>query len=279
MGAGSYKLLAVDVDGTLVRRDGSIHPEDEAAIGRLAAAGVPVTIVTGRLYSGTQHVARSLRLRGPIACVDGSQIVDLYDDTPLFYRSIAGDDAALLRDVLARHGATTFVFFEDTIVHDPGGEPYLPYVRTWSSRVNVVGRVADHPSWAHERGVVAVVALGEEAEIHAAVGEIEARLRHAAYVVSFPVARVERWALMVRAAGPTKGTAVEWLARHHGCTTAEVVVVGDWINDVPMFRVAGRSFAMGQAPPAVKAHATDELAADVSEGGGIAEAIRRAFGI
>ena len=84
---------------------------------------------------------------------------------------------------------------------------------------------------------------------------------------------------MVRAAGPTKGTAVEWLARHHGCAAAEVVVVGDWINDVPMFRVAGRSFVMGQAPAAVKAHATDELEADVSEGGGIAEAIRRAWGL
>jgi Cof subfamily protein (haloacid dehalogenase superfamily) len=274
-----YKLLALDVDGTLVRRDGSIHPEDEAAVGRLVASGVPVTIVTGRLYSGTQHVARALRLRGPIACVDGSQIVDLHDDAPLFYRSIAGDDAAMLRDVLARHGATTFLFVEDTIVHDPGGEPYAGYVRTWSSRVDVVDRVADHPSWAHARGVVAVVAIGAQAEILAAAGEIEARLHHAATVVAFPVQRVERYALIVRAAGATKGTAVEWLARHHGCSAAEVVAVGDWINDVPMFRVAGRSFVMGQAPPSVKAHATDELEADVSEGGGIAEAIRRAWGL
>ena len=69
-----YKLLALDVDGTLVRRDGSIHPEDGAAVGRLAASGVPVTIVTGRMYSGTQHVARSLRLGGPIACVGDPRV-------------------------------------------------------------------------------------------------------------------------------------------------------------------------------------------------------------
>src|SRR5580692_4726487 len=160
-----YKLLALDVDGTLVRRDGSVHPEDEAAIGRLIASGVPVTIVTGRLYSGTQHVARAVGLSGPIACVDGSQIVDLHDDAPLFYRSIAGDDACALRDVLHRHRATSFLFVDDTIVHDAGGEPYVGYVRTWSSRVDVVDRVADHPCWSHERGVVAVVALGAEAEI------------------------------------------------------------------------------------------------------------------
>src|SRR5260370_900343 len=54
-------------------------------------------------------------------------------------------------------------------------------------------------------------------------------------------------ALMVRTAGPTKGTALAELCRHVGCSLAEAVAVGDWINDVPMFEVAGRSFAMAGA--------------------------------
>ena len=100
-----------------------------------------------------------------------------------------------------------------------------------------------------------------------------------ARVATFPVPRIGMFAMVIRAAGPTKGTAVEWLAKHHGCTAAEVVVVGDWVNDVPMFRVAGRSFVMGQAPAQVKAAATDELVADCIAGGGIAEAVRRAWGL
>ena len=56
-------------------------------------------------------------------------------------------------------------------------------------------------------------------------------------------------------------------------------MVGDWLNDVPMFAVAGRSFVMGQAPRAVKATATDELLADCWTGGGVAEAVRRAWGM
>jgi hypothetical protein len=52
--------------------------------------------------------------------------------------------------------------------------------------------------------------------------------------------------------------------------------VGDWLNDLPMFQVAGRSFAMGQAPDAVKSAATDVLDATATTGGGIAEAARRA---
>jgi hypothetical protein len=274
-----YKLLALDVDGTLLRRDGTIHADDRAAIGRLHASGVPVTIATGRLYSGTHHVAREVGIKGPIACVDGSQIVDLGDDTPLYYRAITGDDAAVLRDVLVSNRAASFVFSQDTIVHDADGEPYVGYVRTWSPRVDVVERVTDHHCWTHEHGIVALVALGRADDIRAAVREIEARIPHAAHVITFPVMRVEMFAMVVRANGPTKGTAVEWLARHYGCEVDDVVVVGDWINDVPMFEVAGRSFAMGQAPSHVKETATDELEADCYAGGGIAEAIARAWGI
>ncbi len=275
----TYKLLALDVDGTLLRRDGTVHPDDHAAIGRVSASGVPVTIITGRLYSGTHEVARRVGLRGPIACVDGSQIVDLEGDTALYHAAIAGGDAALLREVLERHGPASFLFAHDTIVHDPDGAPFAGYVRTWSPRVDVVPRVADHPYWEHERGLMAVVAVAPEAGIRAVAAELEERLHHAARVISFPVHRIGMFAMVIRAAGPTKGTAVEWLARHHGITPAEVVVVGDWLNDVPMFQVAGRSFVMGQAPPAVKATATDQLAANCWNGGGVAEAVRRAFGL
>ena len=55
--------------------------------------------------------------------------------------------------------------------------------------------------------------------------------------------------------------------------------VGDWINDIPMFEVAGRSFAMGQAPDEVKSRATDVLTETSETGGGVASAIDQAFGI
>ncbi len=278
----SYKLLALDVDGTLLRRDGTVSPDDLAAIRRLRASGIPVTIATGRMYSGTSAIARSVGILGPIACVDGSHIVDLTGDVALLRATICGPNAALLRDVMARHVAASFLFAQDTIVHDPEGEPFAPYVRTWSPRIEVVPRVTEHPFWQHPEGLMAVVALGAETRILAAVEELEACLGHAANVVSFPVHRVGgggMFAMMVRAAGTTKGTAIEWLAKHHGCTPGEVVVVGDWLNDVPMFGVAGRSFVMGQAPPEVKARATDELASSCYAGGGVAEAVRRTWGL
>jgi hydroxymethylpyrimidine pyrophosphatase-like HAD family hydrolase len=84
--------------------------------------------------------------------------------------------------------------------------------------------------------------------------------------------------VLVRAAGPNKGSALVELCAQAGCSVDEAVAVGDWVNDVPMFEVAGRSFAMGSAPEAVRGKATDVLERPTGGGGGIAEAIRRAWG-
>jgi hydroxymethylpyrimidine pyrophosphatase-like HAD family hydrolase len=93
-------------------------------------------------------------------------------------------------------------------------------------------------------------------------------------VVTFPMTE-GNWGLIVRAATTSKATALQWIATQHGCAMEEVVTIGDWINDIPMFRAAGRSFAMGQAPDHVKDAATDVLVADSRTGGGIAEAAER----
>ena len=99
------------------------------------------------------------------------------------------------------------------------------------------------------------------------------------FSVSFAVAWCPgKYALLVRAAGPTKGTALRQLCERQSITTADAGGVGDWVNDIPMFEVAGRSFVMGGAPDAVASKASDTLVRQTGEGGGIAEAIRRAWG-
>jgi Cof subfamily protein (haloacid dehalogenase superfamily) len=274
----TYKLLAVDLDGTLVRRDGVIHELDRAAIARLRRAGVPVTIATGRLYSGTRDVARTAAITGPIACVDGSHIVDSRDHTSLCSSVIAGDSALAVRRIIERHGAPSFLFAQDSIVHDELGQPFASYVSGWSPQISRVDKVTTHPYWEHEQGVHAVVCVGTREQIEGSRAELEESLPRAALILSFALERGGLYGMVVRAAGSTKGTAVAWIAAHYGCTPSEVVAVGDWLNDVPMFKVCGRSFAMAQAPKAVKEAATDQLKAHTNEGGGIAEAVARAWG-
>jgi len=268
-----YRLLALDLDGTLLRRDHSVDARDVAAIRELQAAGVTVTIVTGRLQSGATAAARACAIEGAIACVEGSHLVELATNKTLLHHAVSAELVALLRQTFAREGLASFVFDAAGIHHDHAGAPYAGYVSTWSPNLRVV---EDAVAW--QTSPLAAVAIGDEHAATAAHAALQGH-RDQLFSVSFPVSQCPgKYAVLVRAAGPTKGTALAELCRSAGCTLAEAVAVGDWVNDVPMFEVAGRSFAMGSSPDAVRAAATDTLAQTAGDGGGIAEAIRRAWG-
>jgi len=274
------KLIAVDLDGTLLDHNGVPHEEDVRALRALQQAGGEVSILTGRLYSGTRSSAEVLGLTGPVGCVDGSHLVDASTHKTVFHRGIKGPHALTLRDGLAKHGPATFLFAKDAVVHDDAGLPFLGYVSTWSTDVRRAARVVEHVLWEEIDGITAVVAVGTATQISATVEDIQAKLDGIAQAIMFPIRRIPgTWGLVARASGGTKGTALEWLAQHHGFSVKEAVCVGDWLNDVPMFAAAGRSFAMGQAPDEVKRAATDVLPETSETGGGIARVVREVFGV
>lgn len=265
-----YRLLALDLDGTLLRRDHTVDPRDVGAIAELQRAGVTVTIVTGRLQSGATDAARTCAIDGAIACMEGSHLVELATNTTLAHHAMEPDLVALLRTTFS--GLAGFVFDAAGIHHDHAGVPFASYVRTWSPNLRIV---EEELAW--QTSPLGAVAIGAPAAIAAAHDKLRGEPR--LFSVSFPV-----WqhpgndAILVRAAGPTKGTALAELCRTAGCTLADAVAVGDWVNDIPMFEVAGRSFAMGNAPDHVRIKATDSLDSIMGTGGGIAEAIKRAWG-
>lgn len=280
---GPYKLLAIDLDGTLLDHAGEANDEDVSAIKKLKARGIKVTILTGRLFSGTRPSAELLGIDGPVGCADGSHVVQVKGNKTLLHHGIRGRAADRLRESLDRNDLVAFLLAEDAIVHDERGADYLPYVRTWSTDLRYAHRVTEHALWDSKDGMTAVVALGREASIGRTVADIQRDETEAMQVAMFPFRRDpdksrEHWGMVARAAGGTKGTALAWMAAHYGISVAETVCVGDWLNDLPMLSTAGRSFAMGQSPDEVKKAATDVLQRSIATGGGIAEAIDRAFG-
>ncbi|HET7499394.1 MAG TPA: HAD-IIB family hydrolase [Kofleriaceae bacterium] len=268
----TYRLLALDLDGTLLRADQRVDDRDVAAIAELQAAGVTVTIVTGRLHSGATGAARACAIEGAIACVEGSHLVEVGTGRTLFHHGMPEEVAARVRHAFLEHGLTSFVFDAHGIHHDHAGAPYAHYIRTWSPNVRIVEEDA---AW--QTVPLGAVAIGDEP----AIARAHEVLCHDDQLFSVSFA-VSAWpgksALLVRMAGATKGTALAELCRRAGVSLSEAVAVGDWVNDVQMFEVAGRSFAMGSAPDAVRSKATDVLACMAGSGGGIAEAIRRSWG-
>jgi Cof subfamily protein (haloacid dehalogenase superfamily) len=271
----SSPLLAVDLDGTLVSYGGHVHAADREAIAAIARKGIETTIITGRLFSGTREIAVQIGTLGAIGCVDGCHLVDVSTQEEFHHSGIAGDAANRLRQVIACLKPMTFVFARDEILYDELGSSRLHYLRTWSKNNVLVASITEDPRWSDPRGITGLVSVGTEELIVGLKKEIDRLLSGSACTSVFPLGTTGSWGAVVRASGYSKGTALTWLAHHYGRSPKDVIAVGDWYNDVSMFEVAGRSFAMAQAPECVKQAASDCLVSDAESGGGIAEAVRR----
>jgi hydroxymethylpyrimidine pyrophosphatase-like HAD family hydrolase len=234
------------------------------------------------MFSGTQPLALELGLDAPLACVDGSHMAASVSGKDLSCAALAIEELRILFEVLAEHEATPFAFSSQSMFHDDDGDRYLDYARNWSRRTELVKGLLGRPDWGAQQEIPAVLALAGEERIRMAEEALRARAPDGLQSVTFEsLSMVDEhgrrpWALLVRAAGFDKGTAIAWLARHYGVELDEVVTLGDWINDIPMLERAGMSFAMAQAPEEVRASADYVLDADDERGGAIHEAAERA---
>ncbi|MEZ4323037.1 MAG: HAD hydrolase family protein [Myxococcota bacterium] len=273
-----FRMLVVDLDGTALKWGNTLAPEDVEAARALGEAGVHVTIATGRLYGGTKWVAGALGVRGSVAVMNGSERIDVGDDTKLFVDALTPEQRAATRDVLVEHGLSAFLFRSSGIHHDHADARHTPYLGIWTPTLVGHERLVEDPVWLESNDALAIGAAGHAAVIDAAHDALAKRMGFPLGMKKFDTFEGDRF-LKVRSHTTDKGTAIGSLAADRGLSVDEVVVVGDWLNDVPMLKVAGRSYVMGDALDEVSVHAHEKLVAKRGEGGAIAEIARKAFGL
>jgi hydroxymethylpyrimidine pyrophosphatase-like HAD family hydrolase len=242
------KLWALDLDGTLLQRDGTIAAGDRAAVEAARCRGERVVLATGRAFAGASAVARELGLHGPIIVTTGGQIVDLDSETAIDERRL---DRAVARDVLAfcrahRHAAGAFA--------DLGRDVRWVVAPPQWRRLPVIDPTLPESL---QQDPEQLVLLGEQA-VRAVMGAFP----HI-HLLPLPNAR-QPVAAHVLHPEATKGLALLRLAGRLGLSAADVAAVGDSANDISMLKAAGRGFAMAGSPPEVAA-AADAIVASVAE--------------
>ena len=268
------RILVLDLDGTTLTADRRIADVDLAAAKRLTAAGVRVTIATGRLFTGTRWVAQALGIEGSVAVMNGSEIIYIDTQHASHGRYLHRELRPTIRRILSEHGVSTFLFESRRIHYAHRDERLMPYLGIWTEDLCAHPDVLEHAPWDDVDEIVAVCAAGP-AEAILAVQVALRELGPEVQSVVFSTFEGEAF-LKLRHAAEDKGTAMVRLAEESGATAAECVAVGDWYNDVPMLKTAGRSFAMAHARDDVKASAQEVLEAS-RDGGAIAEVARRVW--
>ncbi len=254
--SGAPRLVACDLDGTLVRSDGTISARSVAAVARAEGAGVPFVVVTGRPPRWLSEVADALGHHGLAVCANGALVYDLHTE-----RVVREDllDVEVLRDVVdaVRHelpAATFAVEYGTSFSREP------KYTPRWDADAPNVAVV--EPEVLLERPVAKLLVRhptlnGDEllAAGRAVVGS-RATLTHSS----------SDGLLEISASGVTKATGLAALAEDHGVDSSEVVAFGDMPNDLPMLAWAGHSYAVANAHPDVLAAADEIVAANDDDG-------------
>lgn len=264
------RLVAVDLDGTLIGPDLKISDADRTAIERAAAGGVEVCIATGRLFSAGVPFARSLRLSGFLIPLNGAAVFDVASATMV--RAVPLD-AAVAREALEATraaGMRVQLYFGDRLYLDGTDARSDEYVRL--SRVEPVlvpdleALLVGPPPGP---GPMKLLAIDDEATVKAQVRALGARFGKRANVFrSLPQY------LEVTDPKADKASALAWIAAQRGLEAAEIAAIGDADNDAPMLRWAGRSYAVGNGSELAKKAAKRVVA---PLGAGVAEAFADLF--
>jgi Cof subfamily protein (haloacid dehalogenase superfamily) len=265
-----YRLLAIDIDGTLVNSRNELTPATCAALERAGRAGIHVVLATGRRYSHALPLVEPAGIRVPLVTASGALIKDPTDHGTL-YRAEFEPSALLAALRLIDACGYDPVFCADTYAE---GFDYY-YARADVRTPELAGYLAMNPGrgrlWPEllsspPPGIFAGFVTGTREQMleveEVLHRELSGKLH--AHVLRSP--RYFGFFLEVAPVGVTKWSGVLHLAEQWGISEAEICAVGDDLNDVPMIRGAGLGIAMGNAQPDVKA-AADRVAPSHDEDG------------
>jgi len=258
-----YKLLVLDIDGTLLDKNGVISAEDRKALARVGDLGLPVSLSTGRVAQACLGIISQLSLDSYHIFFDGALVSNPNHGKEIYVQPI---------DKMVAKQAIEFAHLNGINLEFYSADHYFVERETWASDIrrdfyHTPPTVVDISKlWQKERIIKGVLTLRSPEE----------RARAEILYLQFKDSLSFSWTktpaypevdfINVLAPEVSKGKALEALASFLGIPLTEVMAVGDETNDISLLSSAGLAIAMGDAPDEVKAVA-DYVTLDVDHNG------------
>ncbi len=266
-GSFPYKLVATDLDGTLLGADETVSRRTREALAAVTAAGAAHIVVTGRAVPWTRHILDDLGYESLAVCGQGAQVYDAGEHRLLTSVTLDRQLAGLaLAKIEAEVGPLLLAASRDGLdgevvvghgyrVQDGplSTVPIRDAADLWSAPLNKV--YIQHPTLSDDE----LAAVGTEV----AGGLVSVTMAGAGIVELLPL-------------GLSKATGLSLAARRLGMKAADTIAFGDMPNDIPMFAWAAHGVAMSNAHDDLKAVA-DEVTFS-NEEDGIAVVLERLLG-
>lgn len=253
------KLVATDLDGTLLRDDRTISPRTRETLARVLASGVKLVLVTARPPRFVRELARSLDLTGTALCCNGAIVYNILTNELLEHTPIPSADAiALIRSL--RDAAPSITFATES-GHTFGQEPAYRALSEYTIPVVTFGvRVADAEVLCSQP--VSKLIARHPTRLAADIYPLALGITSGRAEVTYSSERY----LEFSAPGVDKARSLARYCQTLGITQAEVIAFGDMPNDVAMLRWAGHGVAVANAHPDTLAAARSVTTSNMDDG-------------
>ena len=257
-----YKLLVLDVDGTLLNDEREISKRTLAALLKVQQMGVRIVLASGRPTYGLMPLAKTLELGnygGFVLSYNGCQIIKAQNGEILFERRINPEMLPYLEKKARKNGFAIFTYHDDTLITD---SPDNEYIKNEALLNNLKIIRGDEFSTAIDFAPCKCMLVSDKEK--ALIGlEQHWEKRLAGTLDAF---RSEPYFLEVVPCGVNKANTLGALLEHLGVTREEVIAVGDGVCDVTMLQLAGMGVAMGHSQDSVKVCADYVTASNEEDG-------------
>lgn len=264
-----YKLLALDIDGTLTNSQKQISPKTRQALMEAQQKGLRLILASGRPTDGVRPLARQLEMEkygGFILSYNGARVIDLSNEQVVYEKTLAPEIIPVIGELAHKYKIGVLTYVDGAVITETPEDPYIQL----EARINglPLKGVENFAEAVTEKEPKCLMTGDGEY-----MGKIEPEI--AAALGNLSVYRSEAYFIEIMPENIDKAVSLEKLCEYVGVTREELAACGDGYNDMPMIRYAGLGIAMANAKEPVR-EAADVITLSNDEDG-IAAALEKYF--
>lgn len=238
-----YKLVAVDLDDTLLNDDLDISEETRAAIYAAMSKGAVFTIATGRMFASARKIASKLKLEVPLITYQGALVKHASDGTVIYERNVPPEVVRYVFEYASANGLHLQAYHNDTLLAKEENEKLINYARL----NNISYEIEPDFDRLAEKTAPKLLMIDEPEVLDRVLAELKTAVGDKAHITKSKPNFLE----IMHPEG-TKGHALLRLAEHYGFEREETIGIGDSWNDHELVEQAGLGVAMENAVDSLK---------------------------
>lgn len=271
----NYKLICIDMDGTLLNDKKEVCEENLIALKKASEKGVKIAVCTGRLFASARYYAELIGVKAPVIASNGAYIREKDRDEVIYELSLGVDKCKKIQQIISKYNFNVYYNKHDSVITEDGfkeGNTYAAMNRILPDkyRINLINTNEINRIILDEgNDILKCICISDDNDYES----LDKARKEILEVGGFEVVSSNTDNIEIMSKGVAKGRAVKVLGGFYNLSSSEIICIGDNENDLSMIEYAGMGIAMGNATDEVKKIAN--YVTDTNNNSGVAKAIEK----